>query len=184
MRHPRLTVLLALGLALGLALAAAAAAFAGASGGGGEKDGRSGALEGARDATARYRDVRAALEDGYAPVGACTADPKLGAMGIHYANPVLADDAQLDVPRPEVLVYEPTADGGRRLVALEYLAPDADGDTATDEDRPDLFGQPFDGPMAGHEPGQPVHYDLHVWLWRDNPSGLFAQFNPRVSCPG
>ena len=26
------------------------------------------------------------------------------------------------------------------------------------------------------------HYELHVWLYRDNPNGTFAQFNPNVSC--
>jgi hypothetical protein len=60
---------------------------------------------------------------------------------------------------------------------------DADGSLATDDDRPSIFGQPFDGPMPGHNPAMPVHYDLHVWLSADNPSGLFAQFNPSLSCP-
>ena len=177
MRHPRLIVL----LALGTALAGTGAAVAGAGGGGAADDERSGALESARRATAQYRDVEAALEDGYVPVGPCAADPKLGAMGVHFVVPVLADDAQLDPHRPEALLYEPGRDGPR-LVAVEYVAPDADGDTATDDDRPSLFGRPFDGPMAGHEPGQPVHYDLHVWLYADNPNGVFEMFNPAVSC--
>ena len=68
----------------------------------------------------------------------------------------------------------------RHLVGVEFFS--ADGVPGTDDDRPSLFGQPFDGPMPGHFPGQPDHYDLHVWLWRFNPAGMFAQFNPRVSC--
>ena len=71
----------------------------------------------------------------------------------------------------------------RRLVAIEYVKNDADGDLGTDDDRPSLFGEPFDGPMEGHEPGQPVHYDLHAWVWRHNPAGELAQFNPEVGCP-
>jgi hypothetical protein len=67
-------------------------------------------------------------------------------------------------------------------VGLEYWKADADGDLSTDEDRPSLFGQPFDGPMPGHNPGMPVHYDLHVWLFAKNPSGFFAPFNPELNC--
>ncbi|MCA1639594.1 MAG: hypothetical protein LC768_14895 [Acidobacteria bacterium] len=48
---------------------------------------------------------------------------------------------------------------------------------------PSLFGRSFNGPMPGHGPGEPVHYDLHVWAWRNNPNGMFAQFNPKLSCP-
>ena len=69
-----------------------------------------------------------------------------------------------------------------RLGAVEYFQADADGDLNTDDDRPFMFDLPFDGPMFGHEPGMPVHYDLHVWLYRHNPAGLFAMWNPRVSC--
>ena len=72
----------------------------------------------------------------------------------------------------------------RRLVAaIEYVKNDADGDLGTDDDRPSLFGEPFDGPMEGHEPGQPVHYDLHAWMWRHNPAGELAQFNPGGELP-
>jgi hypothetical protein len=47
---------------------------------------------------------------------------------------------------------------------------------------PSLFGQTFQGPMPGHNPQMPWHYDLHVWLFESNPSGLFAPFNPAFSC--
>jgi hypothetical protein len=72
---------------------------------------------------------------------------------------------------------------GGRLVAIEYVKNDADGDLGTDDDRPSLFGEPFDGPMEGHQPGQPVHYDLHARVWKHNPAGELAQFNPEVGCP-
>ena len=26
------------------------------------------------------------------------------------------------------------------------------------------------------------HLDRHVWIYRDNPNGVFAQFNPTVTC--
>ena len=81
----------------------------------------------------------------------------------------------------DVLLYEPTA-GGLRLVGLEWMQPDADQDLTTDDDRPTLEGLPFEGPMPGHEPGMPVHYDKHLYLWKTNPEGAFAVINPRVTC--
>ena len=85
--------------------------------------------------------------------------------------------------RPEILVYQPTRNGKLRLGAVEYFQADGDQDLATDPDRPSMFGMPFDGPMLGHDPKMPIHYDLHVWLYRHNPAGRFAMWNPTVSCP-
>ena len=140
-------------------------------------------LKRARAATRRFRDVKVAREAGYAATGECAQDPKYGGMGIHYANEELIADGELDVTKPEVLVYQPMPSGRLRLGAVEYFQADADQDLDTDPDRPYLFGLPFDGPMLGHEPGMPIHYDLHVWLYRHNPAGLFAAWNPRVHCP-
>ena len=140
-------------------------------------------LRKARDATRAFRDVEAAKATGYAPTGECAEDPKYGGMGIHYANEKLIADGVLDITRPEILVYRPAADGELRLGAVEYFQVDGDQDLATDDDRPSLFGVPFDGPMLGHEPGMPIHYDLHLWLYKHNSAGLFAAWNPRVDCP-
>jgi hypothetical protein len=140
-------------------------------------------LKRARAATRRFRNVKVAREAGYHPAGECAEDPKYGGMGIHYGNEELLTDGRLDITKPEVLVYQPMPSGKLRLGAVEYLQADADQNLATDPDRPFLFGLPFDGPMLGHEPGMPVHYDLHVWLYRHNPAGLFAAWNPRVHCP-
>jgi hypothetical protein len=140
-------------------------------------------LRRARSATRKFRNVRVARAAGYAATGECVEDPKYGGMGIHYANPELVADGELDVTKPEILVYQPMPSGRLRLGAFEYFQVDSDQDLATDDDRPELFGMPFDGPMLGHEPGMPIHYDLHVWLYRHNPAGLFAMWNPRVHCP-
>jgi hypothetical protein len=141
-------------------------------------------LRRARMATRAFRDVDAARAAGYAAVGPCADDPKYGGMGIHYGNPELIADGRLDVTKPEILVYQPTRRGRLRLGAVEYFQIDGDQDLATDEDRPSLFGMPFDGPMLGHEADMPIHYDLHVWLYRHNPAGKFAMWNPNVRCPG
>ncbi len=102
-------------------------------------------------------------------------------MGVHFVNGALLASGTIDAKRPPILVYEPVA-GGFELVAAEWFKPDADQDLSTDGDRPTLFGRAFDGAMLGHAPGMPKHYDLHVWLWKRNPSGMFAPWNPDVTC--
>ena len=131
-----------------------------------------------RAATARYHRAGTAIADGYHPSELCAASPD-GAMGMHYVNP--ARLGSLDPERPAVLLYA-AGPSRPRLVGVEYFQADADQDLTTDGDRPSMFGQAFDGPMPGHEPGMPVHYDLHVWLWAHNPAGTFAPWNPALSC--
>ena len=127
---------------------------------------------------ARYRSPEAAVADGYLPSTECSASPA-GGMGYHYVKPSLM--GPVDPGRPPILVYVPGA-SGLTLGAVEWFVPDADQDLSTTGDRPDLLGVPFDGPMPGHEPGMPVHYDLHVWLFQHNPDGLLTAFNPTVHC--
>ena len=136
----------------------------------------------ARRATAKYHDGGVAVADGYVPVTGCVQLPGVGGMGIHYLNRALAADPAIVADRPEELLYAPDDDGRLHLVAVEYFRADADQDLSTDGDRPVLAGIPFDGPMAGHAPGMPIHYDLHVWAWRANPAGTFAEWNPDVHC--
>ncbi len=139
-------------------------------------------LQAVKAATARYHSFEQAQKDGYTVAGEpCVASP-LGVMGIHAINPALAADSTVDALRPELLLYAPRSNGKLELIGLEYFKADADQNLATDGDRPSLFGRPFDGPMPGHNPVMPVHFDMHVWLYADNPSGLFAPFNPAVSC--
>ena len=138
-------------------------------------------LQAVKAATARYNSLEQAVKDGYVGEPVCVASPA-GGMGYHYANEALMADDAIDPARPEVLVYAPKSNGNLELVAVEYWKRDADGSLLTSGDRPSLFGQPFNGPMPGHNPTMPVHYDLHVWIYEDNPSGTFAQFNPEVSC--
>ena len=137
----------------------------------------------------KYQSVDAAKAAGYAAGSPCESTPidkemtsYGGTMGIHYVNPSLMAPGPIVPAKPPILVYVPTAGGGLQLVAAEYFKPDADQDVKTDNDRPSLFGRAFDGPMLGHAPGMPIHYDLHVWLWQHNPSGTFAPFNPAAHC--
>jgi hypothetical protein len=135
-----------------------------------------------RAATAKYHSFAQAEADGYTVAGEpCIASPA-GAMGFHAFNPGLAATDTIDPQRPEVLLYAPKANGRLELVGVEYWKRDADQNLATDGDRPSVLGKAFDGPMPGHNPSMPIHYDLHVWVSEVNPSGLFAMFNPAVSC--
>lgn len=142
-------------------------------------------VQAVRAAVARYHSYSQALADGYIlpPNEPCISSPA-GAMGFHLINPKLMADPAIDPLHPEIVLYVPDADGTLRFAAVEYFKADADGDLSTDSDRPTALGHAFDGPMPGHNPAMPVHYDLHVWLAQDNPKGLFTQFNPAVSCGG
>lgn len=140
-------------------------------------------LRAAKAATARYHSLDQAKADGYVQASPCTESPA-GGMGIHYVNPQLAADPAVDPQRPEQLLYMPGADGALELVGVEYWKASADQQPPIDpSDKPSLFGRAFDGPMPGHSPTMPHHYDLHVWFWKDNPAGLFATWNPRLDCP-
>ncbi len=144
-------------------------------------------LDAVREALAKYKDPYVAVRDLYlSTVGCVHYDgmkmpghmeyPK-GGMGVHFVN--LTIQGPLDPKRPNVLVYEPV-DGKLQLVAAEWLVP-----VTVAKERPVLFGQPFQGPMEGHEPLIPqafVHYDLHAWLFKDNPNGMFSPTNPDVTC--
>ncbi|GAA1060988.1 PepSY domain-containing protein [Agromyces bracchium] len=129
-----------------------------------------------RAATARFHDVEVALAEGYVDTHECSSSPD-GAMGIHFINPALiAPGAPVDPTRPPVLMYGPSASGELEFWGVEFFEPDVGQPTP-------VFGTvAFDGPMPGHDPEMPVHYDLHVWTGKHNPSGLYAPFNPSLSC--
>ncbi len=136
-----------------------------------------------RQATDKYHDVNVALADGFIRTPACVASPD-GGMGIHFINPARLMDPAENILEPEILLYNETPDG-LKLIGVEYFYGIGAPDTHIPNPAPAapvLFGRSFDGPMEQHEPGQPPHYDLHVWIWQSNPSGMFAPFNPNVKC--
>ena len=175
----RLAGLLTIGVATALGLVGAAGSPATAGGGMSSSDRRD--LASARAASAQFHNVDKALAAGYLETEHCVSSPA-GTMGYHYVKPSLFGST--DPTQPGALLYVDKPNGGKRLVAVEWLVADADGDLETDGDQPSLFGVDFDGPMPGHGPPgtMPVHYDLHVWLWDSNPNGMFAQWNPSLSC--
>ena len=144
-------------------------------------------IDAMHQALEKYKDPYVAVRDFYLSTLGCVhySGEKIegsmfyekGAMGVHFVNLTLQGPP--DPMKPNVLIYEP--DGKKlNLVAVEWLVP-----LAAAEGRPSLLGQPFMGPMEGHEPLIPkafLHYDLHMWLFKDNPLGMFASTNPDVSC--
>jgi len=160
-----------------------------------------------RLATERFQDVNVALAEGYLrdPANLCeTAEmmgrpAKLGAMGVHYFRPDLlgltaeeprvdGNGAHTDFRRPSILIYEPQADGSMELVAVENLVFRAAWEARYGARRPSFHGVAYD--QMEDDPNTPAdeahmfqpHFDRHVWIYRENPNGVFAPFNPAVTC--
>jgi hypothetical protein len=166
-------------------------------------------LAAVRAAAERFRDVNVALAEGYVrdPLNLCdTASmmgrpAELGAMGIHFFRPDLlgitappnprvdGNGTHTDFLRPSILIYEPQADGSLELVAVENLVFQRAWHAAGNTERPSFHGVPYD--HMADDPATRIdeahlfepHYDRHVWVFRDNPNGVFAPFNPNVTCP-
>ncbi|MEP6827362.1 MAG: hypothetical protein ABJA10_04745 [Aestuariivirga sp.] len=120
----------------------------------------------------RFKDVNVALKEGYNPIP-CTSGIEGGAMGIHYVNASLIKDEPVDLSKPQAVMYEPGSDGKLKLVAVEYI---------TTKGPANLKGQLFSFTGTPNRYGLPAFYELHVWAWRDNTKGPFADMNPDVSC--
>jgi hypothetical protein len=162
-----------------------------------------------RAAAERYRDIDVALAEGYvAPPGApCeTAEAMgrpaaLGGMGVHYFRPdllgitappsprVAGTGTHMDFRNPAILIYEPQPDGRMELVAVENLVFESAWRAAGNSAPPTFHGRPYE--HMADDPATPIdeahmfepHFDRHVWVFRDNPNGVFAPYNPNVRCP-
>ena len=141
-----------------------------------------------RRVTARFHDLDAALGAGYELgwvngsgnriITGCVAHPTAGAMGYNYFNKELMDDLAVDVLKPEVLVYAPAEDGQRKLAAVEWVARGPNSNPPGVSEAPSVLGLHMHilVPAVGF-------YIMHAWVWSPNPAGMFADWNPEVSCP-
>ena len=173
-RVPRLVV-----GALALAALGGTATTASANNGGGPE------LAAVRAATAQFHRVGVADEAGYQlgwrnpdiPIDGCIAHPTAGAMGYHWFDHDAIDDIALDPLHPEGLVYERLPNGKLHLVAVEWIVP-SEAWHAVHDEPPTVLGQEMGilNPALGW-------YILHAWVWKPNPSGMFENWNPDVSCP-
>lgn len=145
-------------------------------------------LAAVRRATARFHRVEAAIAAGYELgwvngsgvriITGCVSNPTAGAMGYHYFKPELVADNAVDSLEPEALVYAPTADGGRKLVAVEWVVRGPNTNPPGLATAPSVLGMQMQilVPAVGF-------WLKHAWIWSHNPSGMFADWNPNVSCP-
>jgi hypothetical protein len=142
----------------------------------------------ARAATAGFQQLAFAQAAGYGgPLEdlagiTCITSPGVGVMGVHYVNGGLVGDATLDPTAPEVLVYQPLPNGKLRLVAAEYVVFLAAWQAAGNTGTPRLFGQPMRFINAPNRYGLPPFFEIHAWIWMNNPSGMFQDWNPSGSC--
>lgn len=166
------------------------------------------ALEEVRAVTEKYQDPEVALADGYLrdPTNLCAhaADEdlpaQLGGMGVHFFRPdllgltdseprVSGTGTHTDFLQPSVLVYFPDDTGTLKLGAVENLVWEGAWRAAGNQGPPEFHGYQYwhriDNPATPHADEAHMfepHYELHVWLYKPNRAGIFAQFNPQVSC--
>ena len=133
-----------------------------------------------RDATRQYANVNAATAAGYQPFLGCVSGQDHGAMGQHYVNGALVGDGEIDVTRPEALIYE-SSPAGMQLLGVEYVVF-ADAWLMHHSGPPVLEGQTFVLVTAPNRFNLPAHFELHVWAWRENPLGAFVDWNNQVTC--
>jgi hypothetical protein len=134
-----------------------------------------------RESTGRFQDPAIAEAEGYALQFGCVSGSDAGAMGLHFVNFPLVLDGELDVTRPEIVLYEPLPNGKVRMTGADYLVL-AEAWNATHPDPPQLMGQLFHLFESPNRFGLPPLYTLHVWAWKENPNGSFVNWNPSVSC--
>jgi hypothetical protein len=133
-----------------------------------------------RKATEQYRDIEKAKLAGYGQFLGCVAGSTGGAMGVHFVKGDLVDGT-LNADEPEALIYE-FRDGRARLVGVEFITPAAMWNAEHPAEAPVLDGQLLQFNGAPNRYRLDAFYELHVWAWRDNPTGSFADWNPQVSC--
>ena len=125
-----------------------------------------------RQANDRFKNVSVALSEGYRPIP-CASGADGGAMGIHYVNAKLFSAGAVDIAHPQAVMYEPMPDGRLTLIAVEYI---------TLKGPASLEGHLFNFTGAPNRYGLDPFYELHVWAWKQNPRGAFADMNPNVTC--
>jgi len=153
----------------------------------------------ARSATAKYHSLSVAKKAGYSILAdtagiTCIAEPQIGAMGVHYVKGDLVKDPAIAATEPEALVYAPDRHGKLHLAAMEYVVIKSDWEasqpqppnmgypTAVTPGPPMLFGHMFNFTDAPNRYGLPPFYSMHAWVWKHDPAGIFAMWNPNVHC--
>ena len=135
-----------------------------------------------REVTEKYKDVAVAEADKYQLAFGCVSGPDYGAMGLHYVNFPLAMDDELDVAKPEIVIYEPQPNGKPKLIGADYLMFAEAWHAKHKDETPKLGGQLMHLIEAPNRYGLPAFYTLHVWAWKESSTGPFVNWHPNVSC--
>ena len=138
-------------------------------------------IKAVREATERFKDVAVAEQEGYALMFGCVSGPDSGAMGLHYVNLSLVVDGVLDPSKPEIIIYEPLPNGRLKMTGADFLVFAADWHQANAA-TPELGGQLLHLFESPNRFGLPNFYTLHVWAWKENPTGTFSNWHSNVSC--
>jgi hypothetical protein len=139
-------------------------------------------IERVQHATAKYRDLNAALADGWAPATPCVSGPDAGAMGVHFNQPGRKVDGTVPPDAPQFLIYEPMSNGAMRLVGVEFFVLQTDWENKNGPVPAVVDGNLMNLVASPNRYGLPPFYEMHVWAWEDNPKGTFADWNTRVNC--
>ncbi len=179
-RHPRSLLIVPLAITLiagaSAALASSSPSYSSAS------HSASPLVEKVRGATMRYKDIYVAKAEGFVQATPCVSGPNTGAMGVHFVLPSRIGGLQPVAEQPQALIYEPTSNGGGRLVGVEFIVIAGPWDTAHPGSPPALDGQLLNLVGFPNRYGLPAFYELHVWAWEQNPVGTFADWNTAVTC--
>jgi hypothetical protein len=135
-----------------------------------------------REATERFKDPAVADNEGYQLAFGCVSGPDAGAMGLHFVNMDLVGDPALDPRRPEIVLYEPLPNGRVRLTGADFLVLASAWDALHPGEPPQIMGQLLHLFEAPNRFGLPAFYTLHVWAWKENPTGTFVNWHAKVSC--
>ena len=135
-----------------------------------------------REATERFKDPAVADAEGYKLAFGCVSGPDSGAMGMHFVNMTLVGDPALDPRHPEILLYEPLPNGRLRLTGADFLVLASAWDALHPGEPPQIMGQLLHLFEAPNRFGLPPFYTLHVWAWKESPTGTFVNWHANVSC--
>jgi protein-S-isoprenylcysteine O-methyltransferase Ste14 len=142
-------------------------------------------VQAVREATERFKDVEVAESEDYHLLFGCVTGDYSGAMGLHYVNlDLVFDGGELDPTRPEIVLYEPTPSGRLRITGADFLVIAEDWDDRHADNPPQLMGQLFHRFESPNRFGLPAFYTLHVWAWKESPTGTFVNWHSNVSCDG
>jgi hypothetical protein len=135
-----------------------------------------------RHATEQYLEISTAMAQHFVAATPCVSGPDAGAMGVHFIRLDRVTSLVLDADQPQALIYEPMADGAMRLVGVEYIVLDSNWSTAHPGTVPALQGNLLNYIAAPNRYGLPAFWEIHVWAWRQNPKGSYADWNTHVTC--